>query len=70
MTKWSIRYKIFNHVNALNTWGKTWVEFSDLIILFLVNLTVGWRVSMSDSDKEAKGSEAGLIWHHRTVKDS
>lgn len=53
-TNWSIRYKIFNHVEVLNTWGNKWMEFLDLIILSLVHLTVGWRVSMFDSEETKK----------------
>lgn len=57
-------------MKALNTWGEKRMGFSELIILSLVSWTVQWRVSISESEgvkKEARGSEAGLIWHHRAV---
>lgn len=53
-------------VKALNTWGEEWVEFSDLIILSLAHWTVGVEGEHvpGQRDKDAKGSEAELIWHH------
>lgn len=48
----NMRYS--DHMKALNTWGEKWMEFSGLIILSLVNWTLGWKVSMSDSEGTKK----------------